>query len=226
MDYELTFVVSGTSVDDTDAVETLENELDAMLFRGGGVDLLTIVIAGDNATDAAMQAVSNIERAVSDLQVLRLDRNLVGVAEIAQRTGRSRQNVSQWINGDRQGKTPFPLPEGTAGRSHVWLWSEVNRWLRGISLDDGFEYPTRDEMAIIDSALIRARQKSTRASVAAHSDAMIVPVKHGHLLVDITIEPDIHGMRFSGFAHTVPSGAKPPAFPAPSEFKPLNKVAA
>ncbi|MGW4896885.1 helix-turn-helix transcriptional regulator [Kitasatospora sp. NPDC004240] len=226
MDYELTFVVSGTSVDDADTVEALEHELDAMLYRGGGVDLLTIVTPGDSCLAAALQAVSDVGRVASHLQLLRLDRNLVGVAEIAQRTSRTRQNVNQWINGDRQGKARFPLPEGTAGRSHVWLWSEVNRWLRIIGLDDGFEYPTRDEMAIIDSMLIRARQGAVPVSSKARSDAMVVPVEHGHLLVDITVEHDINGMKFSGFAHAVPSKIQPPAFPPSSEFKPLNRVAA
>ncbi|MFI0722773.1 helix-turn-helix transcriptional regulator [Streptomyces sp. NPDC021224] len=154
MDYELTFVVSGVSVDDDDAVEALE-AIDAMLFRGGGVDLLTVTGTGSDAVRAALQAATEAVSASPRLRVLRLDRNLVGIPEIAERSGRSRQNVAQWVRGERQGAgTPFPLPEGTAGRSMVWLWSEVNTWLRALGLDDGLHHPTRTEMALIDHALI------------------------------------------------------------------------
>ncbi|WP_433890728.1 helix-turn-helix transcriptional regulator [Streptomyces sp. CA-111067] len=154
MEYELTFVVSGASVDDEDAVDALE-ELDAMLFRGGGVDLLTLGATGDDPVSAARYAATCAVNAVPRLRVHRLDRNLVGIAEIAQRTGRSRQNVAQWVSGVRQADAaPFPPSEGTAGRSKVWLWSEVNSWLRGIGLDDGLRYPSRDEMTMIDHALL------------------------------------------------------------------------
>src|SRR5690242_11076079 len=101
MELEVTFVVSGATVDDDDAVDALE-AIDAMLFRGAGVDLLTMTATGDNpviaARTAAVQAISLVPR----LRVHRVDRDLVGVQEIADRTGRSRQNVSQWIKGERQ----------------------------------------------------------------------------------------------------------------------------
>lgn len=154
MDYELTFVVSGASVDDDDAVEAME-ALDAMLFRGAGVDLLTLTATGDDAVTAARQAATNAVNAIPRLHVHRLDHGLVGIHEIAERTGRSRQNVTQWANGHRRADAePFPSPVGTAGRSRVWLWSEVNAWLRQIGLDDGLQYPTRAEMTLIDYALL------------------------------------------------------------------------
>ena len=154
MDFEVTFVVSGATVDDDDAVEALE-AIDAMLFRGAGVDLLTMTGVGDNAVVAARTAAVEAINLVPRLRVHRVDRDLVGVPEIAERIGRSRQNVSQWIKGERQVEAgPFPQPEGTAGRSKVWLWSEVNAWLREVGLDDGNNYPTRSDMTLIDHALL------------------------------------------------------------------------
>jgi len=100
--------------------------------------------------------------------VCRLDRDLVGVQEIAERTGRSRQNVSQWIAGDRKTQgDPFPLAEGTVGRSRAWLWSEVNQWLAAHGLDDGAAYPTRAEMAEIDVALAHSVSVTLDFTVAA-----------------------------------------------------------
>ncbi|MFF7457369.1 helix-turn-helix transcriptional regulator [Kitasatospora sp. NPDC008115] len=152
--YELTFVVSGATVDDVHIVDALEDQFDAMLFLGAGVNLLTVAADGAGAVDAAMRIANEIAQAVPGLRLERLDRGLVGVPEIAERSGRSRQNVTQWANGERQATAEsFPLPEGTAGRSRAWLWSEVNEWLRHLGLDDGFTYPTRAEMNVIDHLL-------------------------------------------------------------------------
>src|SRR5690606_18622153 len=116
MEYEFRFVVEGTSVDDDAAVLVLERELDAMLFRGGGVDLLDVASEGQDAFDAAMNAARAVHQHVPRLRLLRLHRDLVGIPEIAERAGVTRQNVHQWVTGKRRasGAAPFPAPEGTA----------------------------------------------------------------------------------------------------------------
>ncbi|MCS0638918.1 hypothetical protein NX801_25365 [Streptomyces sp. LP05-1] len=157
MEYDFTFVISGVSVDDQTAVDALRDECDALLARAGGVDLLSMTGSGESAVEAAVTAVSAAQAAEPRLRIDRLDRDLVGVQEIAERTGRSRQNVSQWVAGTRKGEgAPFPMAEGTVGRSQAWLWSEVNEWLAVHELDDGAAYPTRAEMAEIDVAIANA----------------------------------------------------------------------
>lgn len=154
MEYELTFVVSGADVDDDDAVATLMEELDATLFRGAGKDLLSLVVDGRDAVDAARNACRRARLLVPSLVLLRLDRDLVGIPEIAERTGRSRQNIAQLVAGERHGDVPpFPPPEGVVGRARVWLWAEVNRWLAHLGMDDGLAHPTREEMTDIDLML-------------------------------------------------------------------------
>ncbi|MFG3442972.1 helix-turn-helix transcriptional regulator [Nonomuraea sp. NPDC047897] len=167
MEYEFCFVVDGASVDDIAAVEALERELDAMLFRGGGVDLLDIAFDGESALDAAMSAARSITHCVPQLRLLRLHRDLVGIPEIAERVGVTRQNVHQWVTGRRRHKDlcAFPAPEGTAGRAQVWLWVEVNAWLKQRGLDDGVDRPDRNEMADIDSALNCELQHRTKLAI-------------------------------------------------------------
>jgi predicted DNA-binding transcriptional regulator AlpA len=179
MDYDFTFVVSGVDVDDQAAVDALLESCDALLARAGGVDLLSITGSGDSAIEAALTVVSAAQAAVPQLKVCRLDRDLVGVHEIAERTGRSRQNVSQWIAGERKAQgEPFPAAEGTVGRSQAWLWSEVNQWLATHGLDDGVAYPTRTEMAQIDVALALSVSSVTlnfsggRGGSSSHSAAL------------------------------------------------------
>ncbi|MCE7080514.1 AlpA family transcriptional regulator [Streptomyces sp. ST2-7A] len=152
MEYEFSFVVSGVDVESSVIAELLHREMDGMLSRASGIDLLTVSGEGPSAVNVALRLVERAGALVPNLRFLRVDRDVVGVHEIAERTGRSRQNVHQWISGARHARpgTPFPGPEGTAGRSPLWLWTEVNAWLTERGVGDGVGHPTREEMTDID----------------------------------------------------------------------------
>jgi hypothetical protein len=154
MDYDFTFVIDGTDVDDDEVVTILADQLDAMLFRGAGVDLLRITGDGEDAVTAARDAVIACKVRVPSIRFRRIDPDLVGVHEIAKRANRSRQNVNQWISGERHADlSPFPKPEGVTGSTRVWLWTEVNDWLRQLDLADDLELPSRPEIVEIDYML-------------------------------------------------------------------------
>jgi hypothetical protein len=142
MEYVFLFVVEGATVDDIEIVDLLSERLDAMLARGGGVDLLDIAVEGENAFDAAMTASRSVKELVPQLRLLRLDRELVGVQDIADRVGKTRQAV------------------------HQWLWTEVNEWLERIGYGDGANRPNRYEMAEIDAALHNNLDDKTDLSTA------------------------------------------------------------
>lgn len=155
MEYGFTFVVGGVDVNDASIVSVLMEQLDATLARAGGVDLLVMSADGSDAIDAARNAALSVKFHVPQLQILRLDRDLVGISEIAERTGRSRQNVAQWVTGERRADIaqPFPPPEAVVGRARVWLWTEVNAWLRHLRLEDEEALPSRAEINDIDYML-------------------------------------------------------------------------
>ncbi|GAA3745879.1 helix-turn-helix transcriptional regulator [Salinactinospora qingdaonensis] len=150
LEYEFTFVLDGISLDDHTAVQRLTEELDALLSHSHGTPRMTVAGEGPDAVTAALAVVTRALDLVPTMRVVRLDWDLVGVSDIAERTGRSRQNVTQWVRGQRHDRVPFPAPEGTAGHSLIWLWSEVNTWLCELGLDDGENRPTRVQMAEID----------------------------------------------------------------------------
>ncbi|GAA2583140.1 helix-turn-helix transcriptional regulator [Streptomyces tubercidicus] len=158
MDYDFTFIVTGVTVEDADAVESLFDTLDATLAKAGGQHMVSITMDGPRAVDAALHAATALRECVPGLRVIRLDRDLVGIPEISERTDRSRQNVAQWVAGERKAEHgPFPAPEGVAGRTQVWLWTEVNAWLRKHGMGDtDVAYPSREEMTEIDFALANA----------------------------------------------------------------------
>ena len=62
---------------------------------------------------------------------------LVSQADIADRTGRSRQAVSHWIKRDAE-SSGFPDPAyGTSTRSPLWRWTDVQAWLEPDGQADG-----------------------------------------------------------------------------------------
>ena len=77
--------------------------------------------------DAVVSAIEQVESV--GLEVLRVEPDdLVWAAEIASRTGRSRQSVEQLVKGKR-GPGAFPAPVSHATRNPLWRWSEVEAWL-------------------------------------------------------------------------------------------------
>jgi predicted DNA-binding transcriptional regulator AlpA len=154
MEYEFLFVVAGVPVDDSGAVTAITENLGGLLSRHHAPHRLAVSGEGTGASDALQKLLNRVVVAAPGLRLVRLDADLVGVSDIAERTGHTRQNVQQWVNGERNGDRPFPPPEGSAGRSLIWRWAEVNAWLKPLGLDDRAVRPTREESAFLDVALI------------------------------------------------------------------------
>jgi predicted DNA-binding transcriptional regulator AlpA len=153
-EYEFLFVVDGLSMDDDEAVAVLTDSFDAVLSWNRGRYRLAVSGEGADPLDALGRLLSHISVALPGLRILRLDSDLVGISDIAQRIGHSRQNVQQWVNGERNGSRPFPPPEGCAGRSLVWRWADVNGWLTPLGLGDEAARPSREESVRIDVMLL------------------------------------------------------------------------
>ena len=153
-EFEFLFVVDGVPLDDDQATAVLMGEFDGVLSSNRGRTRYAASGRGTDSVDAACRLVSRLTAALPALRVSYLDQDLVGIPDIAERTGHSRQNVLQWVNGERNGSRPFPAPEGTAGRSLIWRWADVNDWLTPLGLGDGAARPTRAEAVIIDAMLL------------------------------------------------------------------------
>ncbi|MGH3285652.1 MAG: helix-turn-helix transcriptional regulator [Streptosporangiaceae bacterium] len=169
-EYEFVLVVDGISTEDDEAVAILADAFDGVLSWNRGLYRLAVSGTGRDSYEAASRLVSRLTAALPGPRVVRLDPELVGIPDIAQRIGHSRQNVQQWVNGERNGSRPFPAPEGCAGRSLVWRWADVNEWLRPLGVDDEAVRPTREEAARIDVMLLdwtdeNAVRVSARAAV-------------------------------------------------------------
>lgn len=159
MEYEFLFRVDGITLDDELVIAALVEQLDVQLSESHRVYRLSATAEGTNPVEAVQGLLQRLAAIAPAMTVLRTDLDLVGVADIAERVDRSRQNVQQWIDGERKAGGPaFPAPEGLAGRSLVWSWAEVNAWLEQIGQGDGSTYPTRDEALMVDLVLMQWRQ--------------------------------------------------------------------
>lgn len=79
---------------------------------------------------AVLSAIRDVESTRGGARVTHVqnDDDWLTSAEIADRTGRSRQNVHQLIHGDRgPGEFPDPVSRRNA-RSPLWSWEEVRAW--------------------------------------------------------------------------------------------------
>lgn len=134
----------------------LNEGLEDMLFEAGcddatlsfrnGIPYLDFDREADTLESAILSAIHQVEQSGEELSVKRVEpSDLVTSAEIARRTGRSRQSVGQLITGTR-GEADFPLPvAGVTTKTMLWSWLEVVNWL--------FEKDKLTDKTIIKSAV-------------------------------------------------------------------------
>ncbi|QVQ51507.1 hypothetical protein J4H86_22350 [Spiractinospora alimapuensis] len=152
-EFEITFRLDGISPDDHEAVGDLRTQFDADVSLSSGATLMTVNAPGQDACAAAVAFVVRAREAIGTIRFMHLDRDLVGVAEIALRTRVTAQEVTGWTGGTLREAPPFPTPEANVGDAPVWLWCEVNEWLEQIDRGDGRRRPNRYELSEIDALL-------------------------------------------------------------------------
>jgi hypothetical protein len=85
--------------------------------------------------------------------------DLVSGADIAERTGRTRQSIAQLIAGLRQkAKDPFPPPINPGARNPLYRWADVSAWL------DPQSDPTALAQANLSAALDGVVQARSRCA--------------------------------------------------------------
>ena len=120
--------------------EISDDELEALYEAGlddAGIETGPLGALADfsreapSLAEAIASAVRDIEK-VPGLRATGLQRdNMVTAADIASRTGVSREAVRLWSKGQR-GRGGFPKPSlVTTGGEKVWDWIQVERWLAG-----------------------------------------------------------------------------------------------
>ncbi len=129
--YEFTMIVEGPDLQDDANVEALFEAGcdDATVGRVGGVQYLDFDREAESLPSAVASAAEAIEAAVPGARVVHLEPDdLVSMAEIAERTGRTRESVRLLVSAER-GPGGFPAPATHFRRRHrMWRWQQVAVW--------------------------------------------------------------------------------------------------
>jgi hypothetical protein len=104
---------------------------DALLGIRDGVVFLDFDREAPSLREAALSAIADVEGAGVGAAVTRVEPDeLVTMAEIARRLGRSRESVRQLVTGER-GPGHFPPPVANlTQKSPIWRWADVEPWFR------------------------------------------------------------------------------------------------
>jgi len=136
-EWEFTLIVAGDVTDDVVLDKLAEHGAeDATFGVADGVGYADFSREAASFPAAVMSAIHDLE-SVPGIMVLRAEPDdLVTLAEIADRLGRSREGVRLLAAGHR-GKGTFPAPVShLRARSKLWRWSDVARWAGVLSSDE------------------------------------------------------------------------------------------
>ncbi len=128
---------------------------DAMLVLRDGVTYLEFDREGDDFESSILSAVRNAESTNYRLTVAHVEPDdVVNASEIARRLQWSREYVRLLARGSR-GEGGFPSPQsGVTGKTRLWSWSAVLRWLKEDDrLEDGSILAEAETIRDINGAL-------------------------------------------------------------------------
>jgi hypothetical protein len=153
--YSLIAVVEGFDLDSEEQNAALDRlEYAAVVGMSGGIVTVDADVAAPSSIDAFNQLTSDL-RAIG-AHVVRIELELVTVAEIAERFEVSRETARLWTVGKRRGG--FPAHYQHVGGNRVWAWPDVFAWAEmcEVPLE---EYPpmSREEITALNGALAHVR---------------------------------------------------------------------
>lgn len=127
-EFELRFILPSGEFPSDEMIERLGDAGcdDALIGVGrAGRIALDFARRATSAHDAILSAVRDVKRAIPDAQLIEVTPDLVGVTDVAELVGRSRQNIRQLMVACDSG-APVPLHEGNAA---LWHLAPVLEWL-------------------------------------------------------------------------------------------------
>ncbi|MDA3937679.1 MAG: DNA-binding protein [Actinomycetota bacterium] len=159
-EFTLRFDVSRVRLDPVHHVEELASNGcdDATIGTGilGRVALLFFREAV-SAEDAVMSALHDVIRALPNAKLIEAVPDLVGITEIAETVGKTRQNIRKLLV-SCGADAPLPVHEGS---SSIWHLAHVLTWLR-----DAKQYQIDDELVDLANTNMQLNSACARISVA------------------------------------------------------------
>ncbi|HHR5881505.1 TPA: helix-turn-helix transcriptional regulator [Providencia alcalifaciens] len=146
--YNFTLTLSGVQMETEGLADALySNGCDDALICYYGSSVYIEFDREAESLDLAIQsAINDIETAGIGAVVESVDSALVGLSDIAQLSGLTRQAVALLKDGSR-GKGDFPCPiQRISGQSPLWDWSKVAKWLNDSGRLDSKGVQAREQL--------------------------------------------------------------------------------
>ena len=127
--FEFAWVVEGSDISDDASLDRLyETFDDVSVGTTAGRRTVDFVVEAASQSEALFSTLETFVAVFPEAHVLRLDRDLVPIPDIADRTNRTPESVRLLANG-RRGAGGFPSHVGIlGGGTRVWEWATVADW--------------------------------------------------------------------------------------------------
>lgn len=179
-EYSFSVRVLGLDLDDEQHIEQLLDAPFAIVPNQNG-DEVELLVSIEADSDRRAWSLFNryIQDANPNIEIVRIDLDLVNVAEIGERCNVSRETARLWTTGGR--REGFPHSYTIAGQSKLWSWSDVFKWVthNGLDISDSYKDQPLDLAFVEVCNGLHARRERNglwwRGSLrASDSDAKII----------------------------------------------------
>ncbi len=165
MQYKTDLEVQGVDLGDLDTLARIDKAHVDVVWSSVDGRVVASVLTEEplDPVCSVTEAAHRIENTLPGAIVARVDEDLVGISDIAIRTGLNRETIRTWVAGSR-GPGKFPTPRGSIGggnrgATRVWAWADVAAWLKGeLCLEDEYLYLSSSQVAEVNAHLARAHQ--------------------------------------------------------------------
>lgn len=204
-EYEFSFIVEGFDVEDGSANDQLVEQFDyARASESAGLTTVLFNVEAASANDALHHTLNRFTSVFPTARVVRLHRDLVSIADIASRTGRSGESVRLYVTGKR-GPGGFPTPVSVLhGGTRVWEWATVVEWFRTQmnELLDEPEMIDTEHAALFDAHLATQRpglRRDDKELVTSIADAWnhVVVAYRRHVAQGEPVRTNVHSWKLT-----------------------------
>lgn len=157
--FEFAFEVDGFDQEDDRLFEAIVEVLgDVISASHLGRVTLGFSVEAENALGALATTCAKLREVAPQVRVIRMDRDLVNIPEIAIRTGQSPESIRLYALGKRLDGS-FPVPVAVVGNG-IWEWAAVANWFEE-NFDHKFDaaFVDYETTTIFDAILLRLRPR-------------------------------------------------------------------
>ncbi len=127
-EFSFTLLLGAPELSDAQVKLIYDHLPDANLSQRDGRVYIGFDREAPSFAEAVVSAILDLERVLPEVPVIELEPDdLVFMADIATRRGRSKESVSLLVEG-RRGPGGFPAAAHVTAGHRLWRWSEVERW--------------------------------------------------------------------------------------------------